>query len=134
MVGEVLAGVVVVVLLYLPCHRLQAMVQARGIANRAAALAGAVTSPDYNPTLGFATVRNVKGRKYPYDVFYAGLSPRIAAAWNPRIDSGGETRLTNIKGLPPDMLHPPKGCPFALRCPYVFEQCAENPPLLPISV
>jgi oligopeptide transport system ATP-binding protein len=51
----------------------------------------------------------------------------------PRIDTGGDTRLTNIKGLPPDMLHPPTGCPFAMRCPYVFEQCVENPPLLPIS-
>jgi len=51
----------------------------------------------------------------------------------PRIDAGGDTRLTNIKGLPPDMLHPPKGCPFSARCPYVFEQCVENPPLLPIS-
>jgi oligopeptide transport system ATP-binding protein len=51
----------------------------------------------------------------------------------PRIDTGGDTRLTNIKGLPPDMLHPPTGCPFAVRCPYVFEQCVENPPLLPIS-
>jgi len=51
----------------------------------------------------------------------------------PRIDTGADTRLTNIKGLPPDMLHPPKGCPFAVRCPFVFAQCAENPPLLPIS-
>jgi oligopeptide transport system ATP-binding protein len=50
----------------------------------------------------------------------------------PRIDAGDQ-RLTNIKGLPPDMLHPPQGCPFAVRCPYVFEQCKENPPLLPIS-
>jgi oligopeptide transport system ATP-binding protein len=49
----------------------------------------------------------------------------------PRIDTGGDNRLTGIKGLPPDMLHPPRGCPFSARCPYVFEQCVENPPLLP---
>src|SRR5256886_9575067 len=56
---------------------------------KAAALAGNTTSPDYNPILGFATVKNVTGgRKYPYDTFYGGLSPRIAAAWNPRFDGG----------------------------------------------
>src|SRR5204863_9391665 len=50
-----------------------------------AALAGQV----YNPTLGFATIRNVGGgRKYPYDPFYGGFSPRISAAWNPRFSSG----------------------------------------------
>jgi oligopeptide transport system ATP-binding protein len=51
----------------------------------------------------------------------------------PRIDTGGDTRLVNIKGLPPDMLHPPKGCPFSARCPYVFEQCVENPALMPVE-
>src|SRR5205823_6498828 len=50
-----------------------------------AALAGQV----YNPVLGFATVKNVGGgRKYPYDPFYGGFSPRVAAAWNPRFDNG----------------------------------------------
>ena len=54
-------------------------------ARKRAALAGQV----YNPTLGFATVNNVGGgRKYPYDPFYGGFSPRIAAAWNPRFSSG----------------------------------------------
>src|SRR5258708_13893946 len=51
----------------------------------------------------------------------------------PRIDTGADSRLTSIKGLPPDMLHPPKGCPFSARCPYVFSQCVENPPLLPVN-
>ena len=53
---------------------------------KAAALAGQV----YNPTLGFATIRNVAGggRKYPYDPFYGGFSPRLAVAWNPKFDSG----------------------------------------------
>ena len=54
-------------------------------ARERAALAGQV----YNPTLGFATIRNVgSGRKYPYDPFYGGFSPRVSAAWNPRFDSG----------------------------------------------
>ena len=51
----------------------------------------------------------------------------------PRIDTGGDNRLLSIKGLPPDMLHPPSGCPFAARCPYVFAQCVENPPLMRVD-
>ncbi len=51
----------------------------------------------------------------------------------PRIDTGGDNRLLSIKGLPPDMLRPPKGCPFAVRCPYAFEQCVQNPPLVSIN-
>ncbi len=54
-------------------------------ATQRAALAGQV----YNPIVGFETVRNVgNGQKYPYNPFYAGFSPRIAAAWNPSFDSG----------------------------------------------
>ena len=49
-----------------------------------AALQGQV----FNPDVGFALVGNVgKGRKYPYDPFYGGFSPRIAAAWNPHFES-----------------------------------------------
>ena len=55
-------------------------------ARKKAALAGQV----YNPTIGFATIRNVggRGRKYPYDPFYGGFSPRLAAAWNPQFGDG----------------------------------------------
>lgn len=55
-------------------------------ARKKAALAGQV----YEPTLGFSTVNHVgtNGIKYPYDPFYGGVSPRIAAAWNPNYDSG----------------------------------------------
>jgi hypothetical protein len=50
-----------------------------------AALAGQV----YNPVLGFATVNNVgKGLKYPYNPYYGGFSPRIAAGWNPKFSGG----------------------------------------------
>jgi len=38
----------------------------------------------YDPVVGFSLVGNSEGgRKYPYDPFYGGFSPRIAAAWNP---------------------------------------------------
>src|SRR5690606_4350527 len=51
----------------------------------------------------------------------------------PRVDAANDGRLVSIEGLPPDMVNPPRGCPFAARCPYVFEQCVENPPLLNVG-
>jgi hypothetical protein len=55
-------------------------------ARQSAALQGQV----YNPTLAWATVKNVSGAstKYPYNPFYGGLSPHVAVAWNPNFDSG----------------------------------------------
>jgi oligopeptide/dipeptide ABC transporter ATP-binding protein len=47
----------------------------------------------------------------------------------PRLDEGGRRRLTDIPGLPPLLLEKPVGCPFAPRCPYVFDACKENPML-----
>ena len=54
-------------------------------AKKAAALQGQV----YNPNMGFATINNAPLKpSYPYDPFYGGLSPRIAAAWNPSYSDG----------------------------------------------
>jgi oligopeptide/dipeptide ABC transporter ATP-binding protein len=51
----------------------------------------------------------------------------------PRVDARRSERLVNIEGLPPDMLHPPRGCPFAPRCAYAYARCREeNPALLPV--
>jgi oligopeptide transport system ATP-binding protein len=36
--------------------------------------------------------------------------------------------LIPIPGSPPDMLAPPKGCPFTPRCPYAMRICAEEMP------
>ncbi len=46
-----------------------------------AALQGQV----FEPTIGFATIRNVQGgeSKYPYNPFYGGFSPHVSLAWNP---------------------------------------------------
>jgi oligopeptide/dipeptide ABC transporter ATP-binding protein len=41
-----------------------------------------------------------------------------------------EQKLTAIGGSPPDLLHPPTGCRFWPRCPYVMETCKiKDPPL-----
>jgi oligopeptide transport system ATP-binding protein len=50
----------------------------------------------------------------------------------PRWDASTTGPLKAIAGQPPDMLHPPSGCPFHPRCPYVLERCPrEMPPLEP---
>jgi peptide/nickel transport system ATP-binding protein len=51
----------------------------------------------------------------------------------PRLDADVE-RLVQIKGQPPSLLNPPRGCRFHPRCPYVFNRCKqEDPELLPVS-
>jgi oligopeptide transport system ATP-binding protein len=53
----------------------------------------------------------------------------------PRVDEDEGRRLVNIDGLPPDMLAPPRGCPFAPRCPYAYDRCwSENPDLQPVEL
>ena len=48
----------------------------------------------------------------------------------PRLSDPSGARLHAIAGRPPDLIHPPKGCRFAPRCPYVQDKCRElEPPL-----
>jgi oligopeptide transport system ATP-binding protein len=50
----------------------------------------------------------------------------------PRLDETGSGRLESIEGTPPDLLVELHHCPFAPRCPYVFDRCwQERPPLYP---
>ncbi len=50
----------------------------------------------------------------------------------PKLDDKSHTRLNVITGRPPDLVHPPVGCRFSPRCPYVQERCRdEEPPLIP---
>lgn len=46
----------------------------------------------------------------------------------PKISDGYKERLKPIEGTTPNLLHPPKGCPFADRCPYVMEKCHNELP------
>jgi peptide/nickel transport system ATP-binding protein len=52
----------------------------------------------------------------------------------PRLDVDVE-RLVQIQGQPPSLLHPPRGCRFHPRCPYVMEICRSGdvPVLRPVS-
>lgn len=46
----------------------------------------------------------------------------------PNPDNLTKERLVPIKGQPPDLLNPPKGCPYALRCPKAMRVCLQYPP------
>lgn len=47
----------------------------------------------------------------------------------PHVDDGEKRRLIPIDGTPPDLINPPKGCPFSTRCKYCMNVCTrEQPP------
>jgi oligopeptide transport system ATP-binding protein len=51
----------------------------------------------------------------------------------PRIDEKGQ-QLRTIKGLPPNLMRIPAGCPFHPRCPMAQQVCREKlPPLLQLG-
>ena len=68
-------------------------------------------------------VRDIYARpRHPYTLGLLGSLPRL--------DESAHTKLRSIEGLPPDLVSPPPGCPFAPRCEYVTDRClVENPPL-----
>jgi oligopeptide/dipeptide ABC transporter ATP-binding protein len=48
----------------------------------------------------------------------------------PRLADPSGARLHAIAGRPPDLIHPPTGCRFAPRCPYVQDKCRQSDPPL----
>lgn len=44
----------------------------------------------------------------------------------PKMHKKDKGRLIPIPGSPPDLLNPPKGCPFSTRCPHVMKICTEE--------
>ncbi|MGF7058980.1 ABC transporter ATP-binding protein [Brassicibacter mesophilus] len=59
------------------------------------------------------------------DLFYNPQHPYTWGLLNSiaRLDLEDNAMLEPIMGTPPDLLNPPKGCPFASRCSYVLEVC-----------
>jgi peptide/nickel transport system ATP-binding protein len=63
--------------------------------------------------------------EHPYTVGLLGSIPKL--------DQKRE-RLPSIEGRVPDMAHPPEGCRFAARCPFVEPACREAvPPLVEVA-
>ena len=70
-----------------------------------------------------ASVKDLYGDpRHPYTL---GLLASI-----PRLDAVQQAKLTPIEGLPPDLIDPPTGCPFAPRCTYRIDRCLEENPTL----
>ena len=52
----------------------------------------------------------------------------------PRLDEARKSKLEPIEGVPPDLVHLPKGCSFYPRCRFHVEKCLEEvPPLLLVA-
>jgi peptide/nickel transport system ATP-binding protein len=63
--------------------------------------------------------------EHPYTVGLLGSIPKL---------DHKRDRLPSIEGRVPDMAHPPPGCRFAARCPFVEPACRESvPPLSEVA-
>jgi len=64
------------------------------------------------------------------DIFREPMHPYTMGlmASIPGMNQDKSKMLRSIPGSPPDMIHPPKGCPFAPRCSYAMRICTEEIP------
>ncbi|MGG2935813.1 ABC transporter ATP-binding protein [Bacillus pacificus] len=70
------------------------------------------------------------------DIFQSPNHPYTKGLLNslPKISNGVKERLAPIQGVTPNLLNPPKGCPFAERCPHTMDICEkERPPYFEIG-
>ena len=63
------------------------------------------------------------------DIFYNPQHPYTKGLHKsiPKTRTKEKQRLVPIEGSPPDLMNPPKGCPFSSRCPHAMEVCMEKP-------
>jgi oligopeptide/dipeptide ABC transporter ATP-binding protein len=64
----------------------------------------------------------------PQHPYTWGLLGSLARPDRPRAE-----RLSQVRGQPPSLLAPPRGCHFRPRCPHEFDRCKETPSLDPRS-
>lgn len=63
------------------------------------------------------------------EIFYSPMHPYTWGLQSSIPKEGDyDHRLVPIDGTPPDLLAPPKGCPFADRCEYAMAICREQMP------
>ncbi len=65
------------------------------------------------------TVSIFKNPRHPYTIALLASFPSIR---------GSKERLVSLGGAPPDLVDPPKGCPFEPRCYYAKDVCKTNSP------
>ncbi len=63
-----------------------------------------------------------------FDIFYEPAHPYTVGLLNSIAEGDSDERLEPIEGTPPDLLAPPKGCPFFDRCDHAMEICKEHQP------
>lgn len=69
----------------------------------------------------FGTLQEVySAPKHPYTQALLKSMPKIK----------GEQELISLKGNPPSLITPPKGCRFYDRCVHAKEKCREEPPVI----
>ncbi len=64
------------------------------------------------------------------EIFYEGRHPYTNGlkAASPRLDGDKGQRLQTIDGIPPELINPAPGCPFADRCGFCAPECRERLP------
>ncbi|OQX29084.1 MAG: peptide ABC transporter ATP-binding protein, partial [Spirochaeta sp. LUC14_002_19_P3] len=60
----------------------------------------------------------------PQNPYTTGLHQSVPKMAN----TSDKKRLIPIQGSPPDLLHPPRGCPFSPRCPHAMHVCLQEAP------
>lgn len=64
------------------------------------------------------------------DIFYRGRHPYTIGLLRSvsKLKADKNKPLESIEGTPPDLVNPPKGCPFADRCEHAMKVCKEHMP------
>lgn len=64
------------------------------------------------------------------EIFYQPKHPYTKALLQAIPKQSSSHKLRTIAGSPPDLLHPPNGCPFHPRCHFAMTICAHQTPVL----